>query len=168
MACTIRTKPILAGIGLLGSLALGPPAVAANATATFQVTATVQATCLISATNLSFGTYAGVQTDALSTVTVTCTNTTPYNVGLSAGLATGATVTTRKMTGPGTGLLAYSLSQNDGRTINWGNTIGTDTEIGTGNPPHRRSPCLAVCRPDSSWHLPHTPTRSPPPSPSEQ
>jgi spore coat protein U-like protein len=133
MFCTIRNKPILAGIGLLGSLALGPPAVAATATATFQVTATVQATCLISATNLNFGTYAGVQTDALSAVTVTCTNTTPYNVGLSAGLATGATVTTRKMTGPGTGLLAYSLSQNDGRTINWGNTVGTDTEIGTGN-----------------------------------
>jgi spore coat protein U-like protein len=129
---TMRNKPVLAGIGLLGSLALGPPAVAATNTATFQVTATVQATCLISATNLNFGTYAGIQTDATSTVTVTCTNTTPYNVGLNAGLATGATVTTRKMTGPAAALLAYSLSQTNDRTTNWGNTAGTDTGVGNG------------------------------------
>jgi spore coat protein U-like protein len=133
MACLNRNKAALAGIGLLGALALGPPAVAATATATFQVTATVQATCQISAGPLAFGIYTGVLANALSTVTVTCTNTTPYNVGLDAGQATGATVTTRKMAGPSGGLLAYSLSQNDARTINWGNTVGTDTETGIGN-----------------------------------
>jgi spore coat protein U-like protein len=130
---TIRNRSVLAGIGLLGALALTPPAAAATATATFQVTATVQATCQISATPLAFGVYTGVLANALSTVTVTCTNTTTYNVGLDAGQATGATVTTRKMAGPSGGLLAYSLSQNDARTINWGNTVGTDTETGIGN-----------------------------------
>ena len=106
---------------------------AATATTTFQVTATVQATCLISATNLSFGTYSGAVANSTSTITVTCTNTTPYNVGLNAGTAPGATVTTRKMSGPGGALLAYALYQDAAHTINWGNTIGTDTETGTGN-----------------------------------
>jgi spore coat protein U-like protein len=105
---------------------------AATATTTFQVTATVAATCLITATNLAFGAYTGVLVNSTSTVTVTCTNTTTWNVGLNAGTAPGATVTTRKMSGPGGALLAYSLSQDAAHTINWGNTIGTDTETGTG------------------------------------
>src|SRR5450631_1176205 len=130
---TIKSS-LAAGLACL-ALGLAPTSAFAvtTVTTTFGVTATVQATCLVSATAMGFGTYTGVAIPTTSTVSVTCTNTTPYNVGLSAGLATGATVTTRKMTGPGTGLLAYSLSQNDGRTINWGNTVGTDTEIGTGN-----------------------------------
>lgn len=68
---------------------------------------------------------------------VTCTNTTPYNVGLSAGGATGATVTARKMTGTtglATGvLLGYGLFTDSGHVTNWGNTIGTDTVTGTGS-----------------------------------
>jgi spore coat protein U-like protein len=106
---------------------------AATATTTFQVTATVQATCLISATNLAFGTYTGVVTSSTSTITVTCTNTSPYNVGLDPGTATGATVTTRKMSGPGGALLAYALYQDAAHTKNWGITVGTDTVSGTGN-----------------------------------
>jgi spore coat protein U-like protein len=37
------------------------------------------------------------------------------------------------MAGPGGALLGYSLYQNLGHSTNWGNTIGTDTETGTGN-----------------------------------
>jgi spore coat protein U-like protein len=81
------------------------PALAATATTTFGVNATVQATCLVSATAMAFGTYTGAVATSTSAVSVTCTNTTPYNVGLSAGLATGATVTTRSMTGPAAALL---------------------------------------------------------------
>jgi spore coat protein U-like protein len=120
----------------LGFLALGlapMPAIAATATTTFNVTATVVATCLVAATPLAFGNYTGVVDPAASTVTVTCTNTTPYNVGLSVGLATGATVTTRSMTGPASALLGYGLFTNAGHTTNWGFTIGTDTVAGTGN-----------------------------------
>lgn len=116
------------------ALALLPSAArAATATTTFSVTATVQATCLISATNLSFGTYTGVVANSTSTISVTCTNTTPYNVGLDAGTASGATVTTRKMTGPGGATLSYALDQDSAHTVNWGQTVGTDTEAGTGN-----------------------------------
>ena len=136
MSPVLRTKLALAGIGLMGALAVGlppAPAMAAAATTTFQVSATVQATCLISASNLAFGTYTGVVANANSTITVTCTNTTPYNVGLNAGTATGATVTTRKMTGPSGAALNYALYQDSGFTKNWGLTIGTDTVAGTGN-----------------------------------
>jgi spore coat protein U-like protein len=109
------------------------PAVAATTTTTFGVSATVQATCLVSASALAFGTYTGVVANSTSAVSVTCTNTTPYNVGLSAGLATGATVSARKMTGPASALLGYAMYSDAARTVNWGQTIGTDTVAGTGN-----------------------------------
>ncbi len=125
----------LAGLGLAGLLAVAPPAgaAAATATTTFQVTATVQATCVIAANTLAFGTYTGAQTDATTTISVTCTNSTPYNVGLDPGTAPGATVTTRKMSGPGGALLAYALYRDAARAQNWGNTVGTDTVTGAGN-----------------------------------
>lgn len=118
------------------ALALGPGGLfahAATATTTFGVSATVQSTCLVSATSLAFGTYTGVASTSTSTVSATCTNTTPYNVGLSAGTATGATVTTRKMTGPSSAVLSYAIYQDSARTTNWGQTVGTDTIAGTGN-----------------------------------
>jgi spore coat protein U-like protein len=100
-------------------------------TATFTVTATVVKDCVVSATNLVFGNYTGAVNNSTSTVTVTCTNTTTYTVGLSAGLATGATVTTRKMQN-GTALLNYGLYQNSTHTTNWGNTAATNWVAGTG------------------------------------
>jgi spore coat protein U-like protein len=130
---TLKSALSAAVLGFL-ALAVAPTsAVAATATTTFAVTATVQATCLISATPMAFGTYTGVAANSTSTVSVTCTNTTPYNVGLNAGLATGATVTARKMTGPGSALLGYALYSDSARTVNWGQTVGTDTVTGAGN-----------------------------------
>jgi spore coat protein U-like protein len=81
--------------------------------------------CTISANALNFGNYAGLQIDASAILSVTCTNTTPYTVGLGAGTSTGATDTARKMTGPAAALLAYALFSNTGRTANWGNTTPT-------------------------------------------
>jgi spore coat protein U-like protein len=119
------------------AIAAGIPASAAMAatqTTTFQVTANVQAACLInSADDLDFGDYTGSRIDATSGISVTCTNTTAYNVGLDAGTSAGATVTTRHMTGPGGALLAYNLDSDASRSINWGNTVGVDTVAGTGN-----------------------------------
>jgi spore coat protein U-like protein len=120
----------------LGFLALGlapRAAVAATASASFAVTATVQAGCQVSANAMTFGTYTGVVANAASTVSVTCSNSTPYNVGLSAGMASGATVAARMMTGPGTALLGYALSSNPRGIVNWGQTVGTDTVAGCGN-----------------------------------
>jgi spore coat protein U-like protein len=66
-----------------------------------------------------------------STLQIQCTNTTPYNIGLNAGTATGATVTSRKMTS-GSNTISYSLFSNPGMTTNWGETVGTDTVASTG------------------------------------
>jgi spore coat protein U-like protein len=100
-------------------------------TTTFAVTATLLKDCAVSATNMIFGNYTGAVNNVTSTVSVTCTSTTTYTVGLSAGLATGATVTTRKMQN-GTALLPYALYSNSGRTTNWGNTAATGWVAGTG------------------------------------
>ena len=104
-----------------------------STTASFTVTAVVQATCTIIANPLAFGTYSGLLINATSTLSVTCTNTTSYNIGLNAGTATGATVTNRSMTGPSSALLGYKLFSNSGLTTNWGNTVGTNTLGGTGS-----------------------------------
>jgi spore coat protein U-like protein len=98
----------------------------------FAVTASVQPTCTLSATNLPFGTYAWTQLDGQSQISVTCGNTTPWNIGLNQGTFSGATVTTRRMTGPGSSSLLYFLYQDAARTTNWGDTVGTDTVSGTG------------------------------------
>jgi len=102
-------------------------------TVSFPVTANVPPDCTFSAGNLVFGTYSGAQLDAQSSITLTCTSGTAWNIGLDAGTFAGATVTTRKMTGPGTSSMSYSLFRNSGRTLNWGNTVGTDTLSGTGS-----------------------------------
>lgn len=101
-------------------------------TSHFNVKATVQAACNIATNSLNFGTYSGSLINSTSIISVTCTNTTTYNVGLNAGTATSATVTNRSMTGPAGALLHYSLFSNSGRTTNWGNTVGTNTVAGSG------------------------------------
>lgn len=131
-----RKRRLLAEVGLLTLLAFGLSAGATDAATsdgTIGVTSAVQATCVNVTTPLAFGTYTGAVAVATATVTVTCTNTTPYNVGLDPGLATGATVTTRQMTGPAAALLNYVLTSDAAHAVNWGLTIGTDTVAGTGN-----------------------------------
>jgi spore coat protein U-like protein len=103
-----------------------------TSTTSFNVTATIVKDCGVSATSMVFGNYTGAVNNSTSTVTVTCTNTTAYTVGLSPGLATGATVATRKMQ-DGANLLNYALYSNSGRTTIWGNTAGTNWVGGTGS-----------------------------------
>lgn len=102
-------------------------------TGEFGVLATVVAGCTVSATNLAFGNYTGAVNNSTSTLSVICTSGTTYTVSLNAGLATGATVTNRSMTGPGSALLRYSLFSNSTRTTNWGNSSATNWVNGTGN-----------------------------------
>lgn len=96
-------------------------------------TATVASNCLISAASLAFGSAGLLSSnlDATNSVTVTCTNTTPYNISLSAGSGSGATVATRKMTSAGH-TVAYSLYRDAGHANVWGNTVGSDTVASTG------------------------------------
>ena len=109
---------------------------AATATTTFNVQITITNACtIVSATNLTFGSVgvigaAGI--DSTSTITVQCTSLAPYNVGLSAGIGSGATVGSRFMTSAASNTLGYSLYQDAAHSLVWGETIGTDTVAGTG------------------------------------
>jgi len=109
-----------------------------TATATFTVSLTLQANCTITANPLSFGTT-GVLSAAVNqqtTLAVTCTNTTPYNIGLNAGTVASSTVTSRLMAGTATGntstTVGFQLYQDSGHSTVWGNTQGTNTVGGTG------------------------------------
>jgi len=102
-----------------------------SATTSFTITTIIQPSCAISAATLAFGNYSGSLLSSTSTISVICTSTTAYNVGLNAGTSSGATVTTRKMTN-GAAALGYNLYSNSGQTTNWGNTVGKDTVTGTG------------------------------------
>ena len=97
------------------------------------ISATVVANCTVSASTMTFGNYTGTLINTTSGLTVTCTNTTTFNIGLNAGTAIGATVTGRKMTGPASATLNYILFRDSARTQNWGNTVGTDTLLTQGN-----------------------------------
>lgn len=128
-------KSLSSSAALMLSLFAGP-AISATATGSMTVRITIQSQCLVqSASILDFGTN-GVLAAAVnqtSTITVQCTNSTPYNVGLGAGAGSGATVTNRLMTGPGAATIGYALYRDAARTLNWGGTVGTDTLAGTGN-----------------------------------
>ncbi len=130
----LKTRIVLA----IGLLATGSAAFGATETTTFGVSATVADACSVSASALAFGSFdtavANTDKDASTTIDVTCSNGTPYDIGLDAGGATGATVSARQMTGgTGTDLLDYALYSDTGRASNWGNTVATDTVAGTGS-----------------------------------
>jgi len=108
-----------------------------NKQANFDVTMKIVADCSISASGIDFGQKPGVLTQAItgsSAINVTCTNTTPYNVGLNEGTGTGSTGTSRYMSGTGanTGTVQFNLYRSQGSGL-WGDTQGTDTMSGVGN-----------------------------------
>jgi len=122
-----------------GSYADHPIAyVQSGPSASFSPMAFVPASCAISAGNLSFGTYAASTLYGNSTLTITCTDTTGWEVGLDAGTSAGATVASRAMTGPSASTLPYGLFQSNSYTQTWGMTSGTDTVTGTGRGARRR------------------------------
>lgn len=128
----IRTslKPLVIMTAAMLPVAAWP----ATATTTMAVSATVLSSCIVVASPLVFGNYdptSATAKDATTTIAVTCTSGTAYNVGLDAGGASGATVTTRKLVN-GANLLPYAIYKEVGRTNNWGDTT-TDRVSGTGN-----------------------------------
>ena len=112
---------------------------AGSDTDSFEVTATVLASCDVIADDLTFGDYdpiAAANLDAETTLSVTCTNGTPYHVGMSLGSGSGASMATRRMTKTGgTQTLSYVLYQDTQRSVLWGNTGGDRVDAtGDGTP----------------------------------
>jgi spore coat protein U-like protein len=137
---------ITTGLGILTGLAfVGGPAVATTTTvtSTFAVNLTIAATCVINSTTaLNFGplgVLGGISgtdpNDGTASVTVQCTDTTPFSIGLDGG-SNGGDTTTRKLLNTAalsTATVNYKLYQNSGHTTNWGNTVATDTKDITGD-----------------------------------
>lgn len=100
---------------------------------TMPVTALVLNACAVVATPLVFGTLNqinGTPNDSQTTVVVTCTPGTNYDVGLDNGAHASGGV--RYMTPTiGSAQIPYALYSNATRTTAWGNTVGTNTVAGT-------------------------------------
>src|ERR1700726_1014317 len=120
---------------LTAGAVLPQAALAGTATTTLGVSLTINAGCNVSSSPVAFPAQSVLASavNQSGSVSVTCTNTTPYNVGLDKGAGTGASVSNRLMTGPSSATVAYGLYQDTAHTANWGNTVGTDTLAVTGN-----------------------------------
>ena len=109
-------------------------AVAATKTTTFTVTATVINECTIGAAALTFAQNLGIidtNVDATSTITLTCTSGTNYQIGLDAGTGLDSTITNRQLSSGTTNKLAYQLYRDPTRMALWGNAT-PDWATGTG------------------------------------
>lgn len=121
-------------VALAAACVLAGAAYADDDTDTFTVGATVLATCDVTANDLAFGNYdpiAASNLDGATTLSITCTNGTAYNVSLNLGVGAGATTATRYMVN-GANTLGYTLYRNSLRTQLWGETIGSNTLSGVG------------------------------------
>lgn len=111
-------------------------AMAATTTSTFQVLITVSKACSVvagAASNIDFGTVNSSATglSASSNINVTCSKSTPYNVGLlpSNNSTSGAGVMSPAVAGPDT--VAYQLRSVSATGPVWGSTA-TATAVGNG------------------------------------
>ncbi|WP_052007348.1 Csu type fimbrial protein [Burkholderia paludis] len=117
-----------------GSCSSGPNTLNAGS-ASFVASATVQKACVVTANNVNLGTVpsTSVNTTASNTLNVSCTNGTPYFVGLapSNGNTAGAGVMKGALSG-NTDQVPYQLSSTPGPSgTPWGNTA-TSTTAGNG------------------------------------
>jgi len=107
---------------------------AATTTTTFAVTATVLSTCSATAVPLAFPNYTpggGPQLGS-TTISVKCTNNTPFTVLLNAGSTTGDAFAQRLMAS-GANTLQYNLYTSAALTTVFGDgTLGSATVAGTG------------------------------------
>jgi spore coat protein U-like protein len=141
----IHSKRLLMALTALAALtAMTGSGLAQAGTAgnTFQVTATIASSCTVSGTALNFGSNidplaAATPLDATSTLSVKCTNTTPYTVSLNAGAnAGGASAFSARAMKSGSNSLGYQLYLDTGRSTVWGdasNASSTSSGTGTGS-----------------------------------
>ncbi|MDN6885487.1 spore coat protein U domain-containing protein [Variovorax sp. CAN2819] len=130
-------KPSLIVAAVLAALATSA-AVAATTSSTFQVLITVTKACSVTAgagSNINFGSVTSTATalSASSNISVTCSKSTPYNIGLQPSSVptntTGAGVMNPTVAGPDT--IPYQLRSVSATGPIWGNTA-TPTAVGNG------------------------------------
>ncbi|ODT18959.1 MAG: hypothetical protein BGN89_05510 [Alphaproteobacteria bacterium 64-6] len=84
---------------------------------------------------ISFGTQGTLAAivDSTGSVDVTCPDEVAYSIALDAGGGSGATVTTRKMTGPEDATIDYTLYQSSEHSTVWGDESGVNRKTATGS-----------------------------------
>ena len=122
-----RHIAILVSIALSMFLATGLKAATATASLTVQIT--IIASCTINAATLDFGSSAGTSLlaaaiDASTTASITCTNGTPYAIGMDNGA--NASGPQRRMKS-GANYLNYNLYVDTGRTNAWTTSASSTT-----------------------------------------
>ncbi len=138
----IRTRIFVAVLATVGALAAPTSSQAqtynnGSATATFLVSLTIIANCTITAAPMTFAQQGVLATnvDATSNLSITCTNSTPYNLGLDAGNTASSTIANRLLastTAGSTATVPYNLYTTATRDVVWGNVQGTNTVGGVG------------------------------------
>lgn len=107
-----------------------------TATFPFTATATVPDHCQFNTvTNLAFSSVAGsisANQDQTSTIGLTCTNRTPWQLGLNDGQNSSGNLRRMRLGATGN-YVNYELYRDAGRTLRWGDTLNTDTLTGTGS-----------------------------------
>lgn len=106
------------------------------ATATFQVSIQIQAACSVTAANINFLTQDSSATglSATNNLSVICSRTTPYRIGLiPAGGNTVGSGTMKSATPvTNTDTVPYQLRSVSATGPVWGSILGTNTVAGTG------------------------------------
>jgi len=124
---------------LLASLAFAAGSAQAatsnTATGSLQATITITSNCSVSAGNaaLDFGSNPSTASGASASngkFSVTCTNQTPYNIGLAGSSGKADGTGTMKS---GSNTIDYQLYQAADMSQAWGNTVGTNTQAKTGS-----------------------------------
>ncbi len=124
----IRIFTMVAGL-FLGSNATSL-ADATTVTSNIAVSALSLSSCTLVAGPLAFGNYTQTVNNATAALTVLCTATTPYTIGLNSGTTTGGTQAARLLYNLTAGTtLAYTLFTDSGRTVPW----AANTVSGTGS-----------------------------------
>lgn len=127
MKYPFRFKPLL----LAAAIAFSSTAFAQSKTANFDVSIQVLSTCAISASNMTFSsitTGTTSNTDATSSLTVNCSQGTPYTISLGDGMNYSAG---RRMAS-GASYINYYFYSDSGRTSQW-NSAATQGGTGSGS-----------------------------------
>ncbi|HVR82290.1 MAG TPA: spore coat protein U domain-containing protein [Luteimonas sp.] len=102
----------------------------------FTASATVPSDCWVyTTTDLDFGSVAGLLTsniDQTSTISITCTGRTAWNIGLNNGLHASGNIRRMQFGVVIGNYVNYELYRDSPRTSRWGNILDTDTVPGTG------------------------------------
>jgi len=99
-----------------------------------RTTATLQGSCTVAASTLPFGTHSSLNVvrDGQATLTVTCTNGTPYTVKLDGGRSTNVNARLLYRNGVGPQTIPYNLYTDSGRSTIWGTGVQGSTVTGSG------------------------------------